>query len=459
MSTAVKHMTRPERFEVTPVPHSRIHQLHKQFPPREFELWWPHTAASAEAVEARLNCSVLAEAAVTTRAGRHRGVIKILTWLASVPGDTWQARWLASGAENIRGSRYGATASWADLPVEWIAGHGRPVRHDRNDLAAGLLMLLCLDVIRPQLSWMLSRAHPFLAPMMAKLRDPDGFARLDELAATQPDTSRDDARIAATRIATLLVSKGGTVAEITVGDCVELIDTMAQVHSRRGQKKIDFYLRLRAMGIFPEDAPHSIRAFGAPVGQLTIEQLVDRYPIENQPIRDLLIDYLRERQPALDYTSLNSRARGLAGLFWSRVETLAPGIDTLHLPPDVAPRMEGRPEIDHTHRRRRGGDESTKQLRPERITKTICCKCARSISTSRTGPSKIRPAGRSGWRPARSVTARSKEARNSNTAKRGWTNAPASGCLSCLSWFGPPLTAARPQRHYSLRRRTPNQVR
>ena len=336
MSTAVKHMTRPERFEVTPVPHSRIHQLHKQFPPRGFELWWPHTAASAEAVEARLNCSVLAEAAVTTRAGRHRGVIKILTWLASVPGDTWQARWLASGAENIRGSRYGATASWADLPVEWIAGHGRPVRHDRNDLAAGLLMLLCLDVIRPQLSWMLSRAHPFLAPMMAKLRDPDGFARLDELAATQPDTSRDDARIAATRIATLLVSKGGTVAEITVGDCVELIDTMAQVHSRRGQKKIDFYLRLRAMGIFPEDAPHSIRAFGAPVGQLTIEQLVDRYPIENQPIRDLLIDYLRERQPALDYTSLNSRARGLAGLFWSRVETLAPGIDTLHLPPDVA---------------------------------------------------------------------------------------------------------------------------
>src|SRR3546814_16630271 len=102
---------------------------------------------------------------------------------------------------------------------------------------------------------------------------------------------------------------------------------MAQVHSRRGQKKIDFYLRLRAMGIFPEDAPHSIRAFGAPVGQLTIEQLVDRYPIENQPIRALLIDYLRERQPALDYTSLNSRARGLAGLFWSRVETLAPRID------------------------------------------------------------------------------------------------------------------------------------
>ena len=458
MSTAVKHMTRPERFEVTPVPHSRIHQLHKQFPPREFELWWPHTAASAEAVEARLNCSVLAEAAVTTRAGRHRGVIKILTWLASVPGDTWQARWLASGAENIRGSRYGATASWADLPVEWIAGHGRPVRHDRNDLAAGLLMLLCLDVIRPQLSWMLSRAHPFLAPMMAKLRDPDGFARLDELAATQPDTSRDDARIAATRIATLLVSKGGTVAEITVGDCVELIDTMAQVHSRRGQKKIDFYLRLRAMGIFPEDAPHSIRAFGAPVGQLTIEQLVDRYPIENQPIRDLLIDYLRERQPALDYTSLNSRARGLAGLFWSRVETLAPGIDTLHLPPDVARawkddlRSITRTAVDAAGRKH----ETTS---PRKNYKDNLLQ-VRAFYLDLAHWAVEDPSRWAQWvAPCPISDGEVKEARNSNTAKRGWTNAPASGCLSCLSWFGPPLTAARPQRHYSLRRRTPNQVR
>src|SRR3546814_20874572 len=98
-------------------------------------------------------------------------------------------------------------------------------------------MLLCLDVIRPQLPWMLSRAHPFLAPMMAKLRDPDGFARLDELAATQPDTSRDDARIAATRLATLLVSKRGTVAAINVGACVALIETMSEGKSRPGERR------------------------------------------------------------------------------------------------------------------------------------------------------------------------------------------------------------------------------
>lgn len=69
---------------------------------------------------------------------------------------------------------------------------------------------------------------------------------------------------------------------------------------------------------------------------MTIEQLVDRYRIRCRPIRDLLIDYLRERQPSLDFASLDSVSRTLAGLFWARVEALAPGIDTLRLSPEVA---------------------------------------------------------------------------------------------------------------------------
>ncbi|XGU20761.1 hypothetical protein ACETU7_10195 [Rhodococcus sp. 3Y1] len=54
---------------------------------------------------------------------------------------------------------------------------------------------------------------------------------------------------------------------------------------------------------------------------MTIEQLVDRYPIENQPIRALLIDYLRERQPALDYTSLNSCPRTRRAVLEPRRDT------------------------------------------------------------------------------------------------------------------------------------------
>ena len=54
------------------------------------------------------------------------------------------------------------------------------------------------------------------------------------------------------------------------------------------------------------------------------------------PIRDLLVDYLRERQPALDYTSLESLAYFLGKLFWADLERHHPGIDSLHLPAEVA---------------------------------------------------------------------------------------------------------------------------
>ena len=155
------------------------------------------------------------------------------------------------------------------------------------------------------------------------------------MADAEPAGSQGDAKIAATRIATLMACKGGTVADVTVGDCVELVETMRRVHTRGGQKKVDFYLRLRALGIFPGDAPHSIRAFGLAGGKLTIEQLVDRYRIQCRPIRDLLVDYLRERQPSLDFVSLDAISRTLAGLFWAALEALAPGIDSLRLPPAV----------------------------------------------------------------------------------------------------------------------------
>lgn len=340
MSGALKHVTREQprknAANTAAEPRSRITQLHNKFPPRLTDNCWPSTSQPAEAVLERLNVAPLTAAPAATQSGRRHGVTKVLDWLASFPGDTWQDRWLVSGAEERGGPRYGAQTSWADLPAQWLKDHSRAQAHDRGHLASGLLMLLSLDVIRPRLPWMLTRAHPYLAPMMAQLRDPTGFARLDALAAKEPETSRTDARVAATRIAILLAAKGGVIADITVGDCVELIETMRHVQARGGQKKTDFYLRLRAMGIFPDDAPHSIRAFGAPVGQLTIEQLVDRYPIRNRQIRSLLIDYLRERQPALDYTSLNARAKTLAGLFWSRVEAISPGIATLHLTPEVA---------------------------------------------------------------------------------------------------------------------------
>jgi hypothetical protein len=48
------------------------------------------------------------------------------------------------------------------------------------------------------------------------------------------------------------------------------------------------------------------------------------------------VDYLRERQPSLDFASIDAISATLAGLFWAKIEALAPGIDSLRLPPEVA---------------------------------------------------------------------------------------------------------------------------
>lgn len=99
-------------------------------------------------------------------------------------------------------------------------------------------MLVCGDVIRPDLAWMLTRTHKHLAPVMAEVRDPDGFAGLAELAESGPTSARGEATIAATRIAMILACKGGSIADITVGDCVELVDTLRRVHVRGGSGKL-----------------------------------------------------------------------------------------------------------------------------------------------------------------------------------------------------------------------------
>jgi hypothetical protein len=77
---------------------------------------------------------------------------------------------------------------------------------------------------------------------------------------------------------------------------------------------------------------HALRT----AGQRAPEEMIDRYDIACRAIRDLLVDYLRERRPVLDYNSLEALSYYLAKLFWSDLERHHPGIDSLHLPTEVA---------------------------------------------------------------------------------------------------------------------------
>ena len=96
-----------------------------------------------------------------------------------------------------------------------------------------------------------------------------------------------------------------------------------------------FYQLLRAHGDLGPDAPAAIEMFFGR-GQPSCEALIDRYRIACRPVRDVLVDYLRERQPAVDFSTLQRLAYLLGKLFWADLEAHHPGIDSLQLPRDVA---------------------------------------------------------------------------------------------------------------------------
>ncbi len=201
-------------------------------------------------------------------------------------------------------------------------------------------MLICADVIRPGLGWLLrfAPARRGLATEMARTRDSAAFAALAELC-TQGRVGLQTGQQALTRVAVILAAKGGPVAAVRVGDCVELLQVAADIRATSGSEAHAhsplFYQLLRNHGVLGQDAPAAIEMFSGR-GQPTCEQLIDRYQIACRPVRDVLVDYLRERQPSVDFSSLQRFAYLLGKLFWADLEAHHPGIDSLKLPREVA---------------------------------------------------------------------------------------------------------------------------
>ncbi|MGI8448289.1 MAG: tyrosine-type recombinase/integrase [Streptosporangiaceae bacterium] len=119
---------------------------------------------------------------------------------------------------------------------------------------------------------------------------------------------------------------------------MELLELAYQYGERgAGGEGPYFYQLLHAIGVFPVEAPPTVRMFStAHHGQGSPEQLIDRYDLACRPVRDLLVDYLRERRPAITYTSFSRLATHLGLLFWKDLEDHHPGISSLDLPADIA---------------------------------------------------------------------------------------------------------------------------
>jgi hypothetical protein len=307
-------------------------QLLASFPPRPVASSWPATQASRSVVLARVLAAPFALDNRLSQQTRRLGVLAVLSWLQTQPGGSWQQRWQASGAEQDR--------DWRDLITTSAGGRSTAAAGTQlPHLSPGLLVLICGDVIRPSLGWLLrfAPARRGLAVEMARTRDVDAFAALAE-SCTSGRVGLQSGQQALTRIAVVLAAKGGPVAAVTVGDCVELLEATAELRAASASEAHAhsplFYQLLRAHRVFGEDAPAAMEMF-AGRGQPSCEQLIDRYHIACRPVRDVLVDYLRERQPSVDFSSLQHFAYLLGKLFWADLEAHHPGIDSLKLPRDV----------------------------------------------------------------------------------------------------------------------------
>lgn len=300
----------------------------QRFPPRTRPPSWPATAASMNDVLDALRQPPLKATPDRTQDSRLIGARAVLRWLETFPGATWQQRWEASPAP-------ASPNGWVLRHKEWARATGRSPSD--GTVQAGMLALLSADVIRPDMPWLVSNPSRFLRPTVQAARDPEGFARL-ETAGPNADQQGRIASEARKAIAQILVAYGGKIQDITVGDCLARLQACGA--ESRGIRLA--YVWLRELGHFPPDAPATLLTLVNRSGQVGPAGLVDRYHLRCEPVRNLIVDYLTERQPSLDYSSLRSLSTVLASNFWADLERHHPGIDSLRLSVEISTAWKAR---------------------------------------------------------------------------------------------------------------------
>ena len=248
------------------------------------------------------------------------GVRRILRWLDRFDGDTWEQRWLASGADLApRAWRSAVTPSTPEPSV-----------------AQGMNALMVARVLRPSYGWQLaSKAGAYLPQRMLTVNEAEQLDRLRALPAYQAALLRHqyDAEACLSRV---LIRTGKRLEQLRGEDLLFYADVVRT--SGRNRREHLAWELLVALGPFAGE-PVTLRAAWSAKGntrQHSVETLVDRYGVPAGGVRDLLVDYLRELKPSMDYGSLEGWAYRLVRLFWWEVLQINPDQADLRLAPEVA---------------------------------------------------------------------------------------------------------------------------
>jgi hypothetical protein len=252
---------------------------------------------------------------------RRRGARTIMEWLLRFPGAGWQQRWLNSGADD---------------GVAWIeqitADDPRSRASAREEIHRGLYCLLALRLNLPSYGFIAANRPLALYTNIQATISPDAFGRAEKAAAVLGITTRH--RIEAILILTKVVlHTGRRLDQLTEADVVGFRDWF---RARDGRTKFGLHGAwdmLVAIGVLPvgSSLSNTVRQ-----GQRPTAELVDRHRIASQPVRALLIRYLDERRPSLDYGPFLTLVAILAGTFWADLQAHHPGLNTIDLPREVA---------------------------------------------------------------------------------------------------------------------------
>lgn len=282
-----------------------------------------------------------------TRFTRARqGTSRVFDWLQAQPGDNWMQRW---------------TTSTADLqPADWTNLAGVQSRYELAGAQLAVEALIVLRAVRPTYEWLLGAMRLALQDRWSTHHDAALFTTLR----AQLDSGDASTRVITDVLAHLFrmaVVSGHDLGELTDADFRDCRAGLLRA-GRRSSLNLDAAWRLlRQHGLLagqPDELAHALAR-----AKLTPAELVDRYGVRDPGIRDLFVDYLTEREPSCDYTTLAAIARGLVSRFWVDLQQHEPGIATLALTAEQAHAWKRRLQTQADGRPRREWPAIAQQVR------------------------------------------------------------------------------------------------
>jgi integrase len=260
-----------------------------------------------------------------SKADRDRGhmrllnAAKLLDWLADHPGDGWQERWRAADAD-----------SGKEVVLAAVLGDDQS-ESQRNGLVAGLNCLMMSRIVLPGYAFLRGyKALRLFKDIQQTFPDGDLDTMRDHGAGLGMTPRHVDEGLRL--VSAMVLHTGRDLHELTAED---IFHVRALGRRLRGEAFIGTHTAwelLRGVGVIQskETLKDALR-----FGQRPTAELVDSYNIQSTGIRNVLVRYLDERRPGVDYGSFRGLVRELVGVFWADIEAHHPGIDTLRLPDEV----------------------------------------------------------------------------------------------------------------------------